>query len=118
MRRADARRVAVYGNCRRFSAGGQDAPISPQPGSPHMRLAKPRKGAYTKTGTPAPTARRKPGLARRVSAPLRHTATTLNDVFDPVSGAQIRGQLLVGVRRQKQDQYQRDKRDQKQTLHG
>ena len=84
-----------------------------------MRLAKPREGAYTKTGTPAPAGGRKPGLARRVSAPYKAHGYHIGPMFStPYLFAQIRGQLLVGVRRQKQDQYQRDKRDQKQTLHG
>ena len=36
----------------------------------------------------------------------------------PYLFAQIRGQPLIGVRRQKQDQYQREERDQKQAPHG
>ena len=83
-----------------------------------MQLAKSREGAYTKTGTPAPVATQKPGLARRVSAPYKAHGYHMQAIFDPVSGAQIRGQLLVGVRRQKQDQYQREEHERKQTLHG
>ena len=44
---------------------------------------------------------------------LRHTATISKPHLRPRICVSERGQLLAGVRRQEQDQYQRDKRDQK-----
>ena len=69
-------------------------------------------------GTPASAANRHRGWHGAVCAP-RTTRLPLGQCFRPrIWFAQIRGQLLHGVRRQQQDEYQREERDQKQTRHG
>ena len=58
------------------------------------------------------------GWRGAVCAPLS-TRLPVSYCFRPrIWFAQIRGQLLHGVRRQQQDEYQREERDQKQTRHG
>lgn len=72
--------------------------------------------ALSKKGTPAP-ARTGTGAGTARSALVTRPPAT-GQVFDPVSGAQIRGQLLSGVRSQQHDQYQRDERGENQLSHG
>ena len=71
-----------------------------------------------KKGTPASAGHRYRGWHGAVCAP-RVTRLPRRFHFRPrIWFAQIRGQLLHGVRRQQQDEYQREERDQKQTRHG
>ena len=82
------------------------------------RLAKGRRGIYIKreprllllTETGAGTAQFAP--------PISHGYQCFNRFRPRISSLLIRGQPLYGVRRQKQDEYQREERDQKQTRHG
>ena len=71
-----------------------------------------------KKGTPASARNRCRGWHGAVCAP-RITRLPRRFHFRPrICLRQIRGQLLHGVRRQQQDEYQREERDQKQTRHG
>ena len=71
-----------------------------------------------KKGAPASAVNRHRGWRGAVCAPLS-TRLPVSYCFRPrIWFAQIRGQLLHGVRRQQQDEYQREERDQKQTRHG
>ena len=67
-------------------------------------------------GNPGPCWTQEPGLARRVTAP--RTVASGGLTFDPGPSPVGRGQLLSGVRRQKQDQSHSDKQSEYQTLHG
>lgn len=67
-------------------------------------------------GNPGPCWIQEPGLARRMTAP--RTVASGGLTFDPGQSPVGRGQLLSGVRRQKQDQSHSDKQSEYQTLHG
>ena len=67
-------------------------------------------------GNPGPCWIQEPGLARRMTAP--RTVASGGLTFDPGPSPVGRGQLLSGVRRQKQDQSHSDKQSEYQTLHG
>ena len=114
MRRADARRVAAYRyGVPPFPSGGKNAPAVTGTG-----LAKQPEATYTKR-EPRLLLVAEAGVGTARERPFYvHGYHYLVLIFDPVSGAQIRGQPLIGVRRQKQDQYQREERDQKQAPHG
>ena len=69
-------------------------------------------------GDPAPCCEQEAGLARRGLRPQCHGCQRSDKFYDPDPSLPGRGQLLSGVRHQKQDKGQSDKQGKNKPAHG